>query len=122
MSSVRNVGELRSRKELTKMNTLRSIRGAAAGAVGASAVAGAMLFGGIPAAQAAPAPAPATSFETVGPHGGAPLGPVGVMGAAATVAGVTEASAAAVALATAGVTAVALAAAGVTVAGATVGV
>ncbi|WP_445162439.1 hypothetical protein ACTXG5_03870 [Mycobacterium sp. Dal123C01] len=57
------------------MNTLRSIRGAAAGAVGASAVAGAMLFGGIPAAQAAPAPAPATSFETVGPHGGAPLGP-----------------------------------------------
>ncbi len=57
------------------MNSLRSIRGAAAGAVGASAVAGAMLFGGIPAAQAAPAPAPATSFETAGPHGGAPLGP-----------------------------------------------
>jgi hypothetical protein len=58
------------------MNSLRSIRGAAAGAVGAGAVAGAMLFGGMPVAQAAPpAPAPATSFETVGPHGGAPLGP-----------------------------------------------
>ncbi|WAJ45725.1 hypothetical protein OK015_04245 [Mycobacterium sp. Aquia_216] len=57
------------------MNSLRSIRGVAAGAIGAGAVAGAMLFGGIPAAQAAPAPAPATSFETVGPHGGAPLSP-----------------------------------------------
>jgi hypothetical protein len=56
-------------------NSLRSIRGAAAGVVGAGAVAGAMLFGGIPAAQAAPAPAPATTFDIGGPHGGAPLGP-----------------------------------------------
>jgi hypothetical protein len=56
------------------MISLRSMRGAAAGAVGAGAVAGAMLFGGIPAAQAAPAPAP-TSFDTAGPHGGAPLSP-----------------------------------------------
>src|ERR1700747_1442998 len=55
--------------------SLRSVRGAAAGTVGTGALAGAMLFGGIPAAQAAPAPAPATSFETAGPHGGAPLGP-----------------------------------------------
>lgn len=56
-------------------NSLRSIRGAAAGAVGVGAVAGAMLFGGMPAAQAAPAPAPATTFDTGGPHGGAPLSP-----------------------------------------------
>ena len=55
------------------MISLRSVRNAAAGAVSASALAGAMLFGGVPAAQAAPAPA--TSFETAGPHGGAPLGP-----------------------------------------------
>ncbi|MCV7163750.1 hypothetical protein H7I75_05085 [Mycobacterium stomatepiae] len=34
-----------------------------------------MLFGGIPAAQAAPPPAPATTFEIAGPHGGAPLSP-----------------------------------------------
>jgi hypothetical protein len=53
--------------------SLRSMRNAAAGAVGAGALAGAMLFGGVPLAQAAPAPA--TSFETAGPHGGAPLGP-----------------------------------------------
>jgi hypothetical protein len=61
------------------MISLRSVRGAAAGAVGTGALAGAiaMVFGGIPAAQAAPAPAPATSFETAGPHGGAPLGPGG---------------------------------------------
>ncbi|HWF29965.1 MAG TPA: hypothetical protein VG327_16625 [Mycobacterium sp.] len=57
------------------MISLRSTRNAAAGAVGAGALAGAMLFGGMPAAQAAPAPAPVTSFETAGPHGGAPLGP-----------------------------------------------
>jgi hypothetical protein len=49
--------------------SLRSIRGAAVGTVGAAAVAGAMLFGGTPAAQAAPAPTPGTSFATVGPHG-----------------------------------------------------
>jgi hypothetical protein len=34
------------------MISLRSIRGAAAGAVGAGALAGAMLFGNIPAAEA----------------------------------------------------------------------
>src|ERR1700722_8561236 len=41
----------------------------AAGALGASVVAGAMLFGGTPIAQAAP-PGPGTSFEMSGPHGG----------------------------------------------------
>ena len=55
--------------------SLRSVRGAVAGALGSGALTGAMLFGGIPAAQAAPAPAHAISFETAGPHGGAPLGP-----------------------------------------------
>jgi len=39
--------------------SLSSARGIAAGAVGASAVAGAMLFGAIPMAQAASVPAPA---------------------------------------------------------------
>lgn len=58
------------------MFSLRSVRGAAAGAVGAGALAGAMLFTGIPAAEAAPAPAPApaTSFAAFGPHG-VPEGP-----------------------------------------------
>ena len=55
--------------------SLRSVRSAAAGAVGAGALTGAMLFGSIPAAQAAPAAAPATSFAIAGPHGGAPLSP-----------------------------------------------
>src|SRR5271168_5203037 len=54
--------------------SLRSVRGAAAGAVGAGALTGAMLFGSIPAAEAAPAPA-ATSFGIAGPLGDAPLGP-----------------------------------------------
>ena len=48
----------------------RSVRNAAAGAVGAAALAGAMLFGGDATAQAAPAPTPGTSFATFGPHGG----------------------------------------------------
>ncbi|WP_156746470.1 hypothetical protein [Mycobacterium sp. E1715] len=52
----------------------RSLRGAAVGAVGASAVAGALLLGPSPAAQAAPAPGIDTSFTTAGPHG-APGGP-----------------------------------------------
>ena len=47
----------------------RTIRGAVAGTVGAAAVAGAMLFGGTPAANAAPAPTPGTSFAEFGPHG-----------------------------------------------------
>jgi len=51
------------------MISLRSARNAAAGAVGAGALAGAMLFGGTPAAQAAPAPAPTTGFAVAGPHG-----------------------------------------------------
>ena len=51
------------------LSSLRSVRTAAAGAVGVGALAGAMLFGGAPAAQAAPAPAPATSFATFGPGG-----------------------------------------------------
>ena len=55
--------------------SLRAMRNAAAGAVGAGALAGAMVFGSIPAAQAAPPPAPVTSFDAAGPHGGAPLGP-----------------------------------------------
>ena len=49
--------------------SMRTIRGAAAGTVGAAAVAGAMLFGGTPAANAAPAPTPGTSFAEFGPHG-----------------------------------------------------
>src|SRR5271167_4039154 len=49
--------------------SMRMIRGAAAGTVGAAAVAGAMLFGGTPAANAAPAPTPGTSFAEFGPHG-----------------------------------------------------
>lgn len=57
------------------MVSVRSMRNAAAGAAGAGALAAAMLFGGVPAAQAAPAPTPATSFETAGPHGGVSLGP-----------------------------------------------
>ena len=61
------------------MISLRSVRHAAAGAVGAGALAGAMLFGGTPIAQAAPPPAPGTSFEMAGgPHGpGLPLSPGG---------------------------------------------
>ena len=57
---------------------LSSARRAAASAVGATAVAGAMLFGGTPIAQAAP-PGPGTSFEMSGPHGapGFPLRPGG---------------------------------------------
>jgi hypothetical protein len=52
----------------------RSVRKAAASAVGATAVAGALFFGGDAVAQAAPAPTPGTSFATFGPHGG-PGGP-----------------------------------------------
>lgn len=52
----------------------RSLRGAATGLVGGSAVAAAVLFGGGSAAQAAPAPGPDTNFTTAGPHG-APGGP-----------------------------------------------
>jgi hypothetical protein len=47
--------------------SMRSIRGAAVGAMGAGALAGAMLFGAIPDADAAPAPAPA-SFAIAGPN------------------------------------------------------
>jgi hypothetical protein len=52
--------------------SVRSLRNAAAGAVGAGALAGAMLFGGAPVAQAAPPPAAGTSIAMAGPHGGAP--------------------------------------------------
>jgi hypothetical protein len=48
--------------------SLRSVRKAAAGAIGAGALTGAMLFSGSPAAQAAPLPAPGTTFAM---HGGA---------------------------------------------------
>lgn len=57
------------------MISLRSVRNAAAGAVGAGALAGAMLFGSIPAAEAAPAPAPATSFAIAGHQGDIPQAP-----------------------------------------------
>jgi len=49
--------------------SMRSIRGAAAGAVGAGALTGAMFFGGTGIADAAPAPSPATSFAAAGPLG-----------------------------------------------------
>ena len=51
------------------LNSLHSVRKAAVGAVGAGMVAGAMLFGGTPVAQAAPPPAPGTTFAMSGPHG-----------------------------------------------------
>lgn len=40
---------------------MSAVRGIAAGAVGAGAVTGALLFGALPAAQAAPAPVPQTA-------------------------------------------------------------
>ncbi|MEB4208961.1 hypothetical protein [Mycobacterium sp. 94-17] len=52
------------------MISSRSLRGAAAGVIGAGAVTGALLFGGAPVAQAAPGPAAGTSFAVAGPHGG----------------------------------------------------
>src|ERR1700756_5480079 len=52
------------------LTSLHSVRKAAVGAVGAGMVTGAMLLGGTPIAQAAPPPAPGTSFEMAGPHGG----------------------------------------------------
>lgn len=55
---------------MTQMISSRSVRGVVASAMGAGAVAGALLFGGAPTAQAAPAPAPATSFDSAGPHSG----------------------------------------------------
>jgi hypothetical protein len=55
------------------MLSLRTIRGAAVGTVGTAAMAGAILFGGTPAANAAPAPAPSTSFAEFGPHGPADI-------------------------------------------------
>jgi hypothetical protein len=53
------------------MISSRSLRNAAAGALGAGAVAGALMFGGAPVAQAAPAPTHDSSFAVAGPHGGA---------------------------------------------------
>jgi hypothetical protein len=56
----------------------RSVRNAAASAVGAGMLTGALLFGSTPIAQAAPPPGPGTSFEMAGPHGApVPLGPGG---------------------------------------------
>src|ERR1700742_4537190 len=57
------------------MISSRSLRGAAAGVLGAGAVTGALLFGGAPVAQAAPVPGPGSSFAEVGPHGGPGLIP-----------------------------------------------
>jgi hypothetical protein len=61
------------------LTSFLSARTAAVSAVGAGIVTGAMLFGGTPTAQAAPPPAPGTSFDMAGPHGapGVPLGPGG---------------------------------------------
>jgi len=60
------------------MISRRSVYNAAAGAVGAGALAGAMLFCSAPAAQAAPGPTVGTSFAMNGPHGpGGPGGPHG---------------------------------------------
>ena len=58
--------------------SLTPARRLTASAVGATAIAGAMLFGATPMAQAAP-PGPGTSFEMSGPHGapGFPLRPGG---------------------------------------------
>src|SRR6516164_9093134 len=61
------------------LTSLSSVRSAAIGAVGAGALTGAMLFGGTPIAQAAPAPTPGTTFDMAGPHGApdVPLRPGG---------------------------------------------
>jgi hypothetical protein len=48
--------------------SLQAARKAAVGAAGAGALTGAILFGGAPVAQAAPAPTPATHFATFGPQ------------------------------------------------------
>ena len=49
--------------------SLLSVRNTALGAVGAGMLTGAMLFGGVPVAQAAPQPTLGTSFAIAGPHG-----------------------------------------------------
>ena len=51
------------------LTSLLSVHNAAVGAVGAGVLTGAMLFGGPPVAQAAPAPTPTSGFEMSGPHG-----------------------------------------------------
>ena len=51
------------------LTSLHSVRNAAVSAAGAGVLTGAMLFGGTPVAQAAPPPAPGTSFDMAGPHG-----------------------------------------------------
>jgi hypothetical protein len=58
--------------------SMRSIRGAAAGAMGAGALTGVMLFGAIPEADAAPVPAPATNFAVSGFQAGPQTGPGGM--------------------------------------------
>jgi hypothetical protein len=84
------------------LTSLHSIRKAAVGAVGAGMVTGAMLFAGTPIAQAAPPPAPGTSFEMSGPHGapGVPLrgGVVAAVGAATAAVGAATAAAGAATL------------------------
>lgn len=51
------------------MTALASLRRAGVGVAGAGLLAGALLFGGAPAAHAAPPAAPGTTFEASGPHG-----------------------------------------------------
>jgi hypothetical protein len=49
--------------------SLRKVRAAAVGVLGAGALSGALLLGAAPVAQAAPEPTPATHFATFGPGG-----------------------------------------------------
>ena len=69
MSTVQCIGTEPLKGAHPMFISMRSIRGAAAGAMGAGALSGAMLFGAIPEADAAPAPAPATSFAIAGHTG-----------------------------------------------------
>jgi hypothetical protein len=70
MSNVQCIGTKPMEGTIPMIISMRSVRGAAAGAMGAGALAGAMLFSAIPEADAAPAPLPATSFAFAGPQAG----------------------------------------------------
>ena len=112
--------------------SMRSIRAAAAGAMGVGALTGVMLFGAIPEADAAPAPAPATTLRS--PDQAAYLTfrkpprcrrPGGAMAAGAVASGtvaLVEAVGAMVAVAGAAVAVAGVAVVGVAAAGAAAGV
>ena len=70
MGSVQCIGTEPLEGAIPMFISMRSIRGAAAGALGAGALTGVMLFGAIPEADAAPAPVPASSFAFAGPQAG----------------------------------------------------